>query len=141
MGRSGDVVGDGSTDGGKQLSVSELFKNLTVKQEINYGEQAPDSDVSVIKVAKEVLGHVKTGADVTNIVLPASVLDPVSSLEKGMKSMQRGEILPRIADKSKTKEERFFEVIKWFFSGLPKEKFGKKVSRRCPLPDSCFQYL
>jgi len=53
------------------------------------------------------------------------VLDPVSSLEKSKKSMQRGELLPRIP-KMETPEERFLGVIRWILSGLPKERFGKK---------------
>eukprot|EP00188_Purpureofilum_apyrenoidigerum_P006031 Plantae.Rhodophyta-Purpureofilum_apyrenoidigerum.ctg8636.p1 GENE.Plantae.Rhodophyta-Purpureofilum_apyrenoidigerum.ctg8636~~Plantae.Rhodophyta-Purpureofilum_apyrenoidigerum.ctg8636.p1 ORF type:complete len:489 (-),score=91.08 Plantae.Rhodophyta-Purpureofilum_apyrenoidigerum.ctg8636:400-1713(-) len=113
------------SDGSLNFAMREMFANFAVQQDIAHGEQAPDSEVSVIKVAKEVLGGVKNGADVTNIVLPASVLDPVSSLEKGMKAMQRGEMLPHIV-KAQTPEERFFRVMTWYFSGLPKEKFGKK---------------
>mmetsp|Transcript_6493 Transcript_6493/g.19707 ORF Transcript_6493/g.19707 Transcript_6493/m.19707 type:complete len:438 (+) Transcript_6493:98-1411(+) len=113
------------SDMDQNIYTREKFTECTVLQDITHGEQAPDSEVSVMKVAKEVLGGVKNGADVTNIVLPASVLDPVSSLEKGMKAMQRGELLPQVV-KGQTPEERFFKVMTWYFSGLPKEKFGKK---------------
>lgn len=107
---------------------TERFSRFGVEQDILYGETAPDSDISVIKVAKEVLGGIKSGTDLTNIVLPASVLDPVSSLEKAMKSMQAGEYLPELV-KLTDPTERFFGVLRFYFSGLPKEKFGKKV--RC----------
>lgn len=85
----------------------------------------PDADLSLIKLAKEVLGSVKSGADVTNVNLPASVLDPVSTLEKATKSMQMGDLLPDIV-LSPDPLERFFAVIRFCLSGLAKEKFGKK---------------
>mmetsp|Transcript_40495 Transcript_40495/g.160670 ORF Transcript_40495/g.160670 Transcript_40495/m.160670 type:complete len:187 (-) Transcript_40495:2452-3012(-) len=113
-----------------------MFGVFTEEEELLRGEDAPDSEVSVIKVVTEVLGNVKSGTDVSNIPLPASVLDPVSSLEKSKKSMQRGELLPRIP-KMETPEERFLGVIRWILSGLPKEKFGKKVMKvglRGPFP-------
>lgn len=88
-------------------------------------EKAPDSELSLIRLAREVLGSVKAGADVTNVNLPASILDPVSTLEKTTKSMQRGDLIPDICS-AKTAEERMLAVLRFNLSGLAKEKFGKK---------------
>uniref|UniRef100_A0A7S0ZB59 Oxysterol-binding protein n=1 Tax=Timspurckia oligopyrenoides TaxID=708627 RepID=A0A7S0ZB59_9RHOD len=97
----------------------------TINREIDYGEHAPDSGISVIKVAKELLGGLKTGADLTGVNLPASVLDPMSSLEKAAKSMQRGEMIADVVS-AKSEEDRFLQIFKFQLSGLPKERFGKK---------------
>lgn len=88
-------------------------------------ENAPDTELSIIKLAREVLGSVKAGADVTNVNLPASILDPVSTLEKTTKSMQRGDLLPDICNASDP-IERLLAVLRFNLSGLAKEKFGKK---------------
>lgn len=85
----------------------------------------PDNELSIFRLAKEILGSVKPGADVTNINLPASILDPVSTLEKAKKSMQRGELLQDICASS-DKYTRFLNVLRFNFSGLAKERFGKK---------------
>mmetsp|Transcript_9228 Transcript_9228/g.24371 ORF Transcript_9228/g.24371 Transcript_9228/m.24371 type:complete len:424 (-) Transcript_9228:1104-2375(-) len=115
------------TGGLERLKVGALADHhaYSVAREIDYGERAPDSGISVMKVAKEFLGGVKNGADVTNVNLPASVLDPMSSLEKGAKSMQRGELLVDIVEAA-SPEERFLQVLRYQLSGLPKERFGKK---------------
>lgn len=88
-------------------------------------ENAPDSELSIIKLAREVLGSVKAGADVTNVNLPASILDPVSTLEKTTKSMQRGDLLPDIVAGADP-IARLLAVLRFNLSGLAKEKFGKK---------------
>eukprot|EP00184_Porphyridium_aerugineum_P001785 CAMPEP_0184697244 /NCGR_PEP_ID=MMETSP0313-20130426/4250_1 /TAXON_ID=2792 /ORGANISM="Porphyridium aerugineum, Strain SAG 1380-2" /LENGTH=404 /DNA_ID=CAMNT_0027156009 /DNA_START=298 /DNA_END=1512 /DNA_ORIENTATION=+ len=110
-----------------KLDVKEIIDHhkYTKNREIDYGEHAPDSGVSVIKVAKELLGSVKNGADVTGVNLPASVLDPMSSLEKGAKAMQRGETLCDIVEETNP-ELRFLLVFMYQLAGLPKERFGKK---------------
>ncbi|KAA8498388.1 Oxysterol-binding protein-like [Porphyridium purpureum] len=122
----GNLDGDlsASLQGMKVEEVGDHHK-YTDEREIDYGEHAPDSGVSVIKVAKELLGSVKKGSDVTGVNLPASVLDPMSSLEKGAKSLQRGELIPVICS-MKTPEERFLGIVKFQLAGLPKERFGKK---------------
>jgi len=103
--------------------ISRLY---TVEQPATYGEGAPDSgDLSLVKVAKELLSAVKAGAELTNVPLPASVLDPVSSLEKGIKSMQRGELIRELVA-APSPSERFLQLVRFFLSGLPKERFGKK---------------
>lgn len=84
-----------------------------------------DNELSILRLAREVLGSVKPGADVTNINLPASILDPVSTLEKAKKSMQRGELLQDICAAADP-HARFFNVLRFNFSGLAKERFGKK---------------
>jgi len=88
-------------------------------------ENAPDHELSLIKLAREVLGSVKAGSDVTNVNLPASILDPVSTLEKTTKSMQRGDLLPDIVA-GKTPLDRLLAVLRFNLSGLAKERFGKK---------------
>lgn len=88
-------------------------------------ENAPDHELSLIKLAREVLGSVKAGADVTNVNLPASILDPVSTLEKTTKSMQRGDLLPDIVF-AKDPLARLLAVLRFNLSGLAKERFGKK---------------
>ncbi len=88
-------------------------------------ENAPDHELSLIKLAREVLSSVKAGSDVTNVNLPASILDPVSTLEKSTKSMQRGDLLPDICA-APTPLERMLAVLRFNLSGLAKEKFGKK---------------
>ncbi|KAI0562180.1 Oxysterol-binding protein [Gracilaria domingensis] len=65
----------------------------------------PDAELSLFKLAKEVLTSVKPGADVTNINLPASILDPVSTLEKAKKSMQRGELLQDLCAQGALRQE------------------------------------
>jgi len=115
------------TGGLERLKVGSLTDHHTYSEsrEIDYGEHAPDNGISVMRVAKEFLGGAKNGADVTNVNLPASVLDPMSSLEKGAKSMQRGEMIVDIVSAT-TPEERFLQVLRYQLSGLPKERFGKK---------------
>lgn len=85
----------------------------------------PDSELSFFKLVREVLSSVKPGSDITNIVLPASILDPVSTLEKTKKSMQRGELLQDICASSDP-VSRMLNVIRFNLSGLAKERFGKK---------------
>lgn len=103
--------------------ISRLY---TVERPATYGEGAPESgDLSLVKVAKELLSAVKAGAELTSVPLPASVLDPVSSLEKGIKSMQRGELIRELVV-APTPAARFLELVRFFLSGLPKERFGKK---------------
>ncbi|CAN8072358.1 unnamed protein product [Agarophyton chilense] len=85
----------------------------------------PDTELSLFKIAKEVLTSVKPGADVTNINLPASILDPVSTLEKAKKSMQRGELLQDLCN-CDDPETRLLNVMRFNLSGLAKERFGKK---------------
>jgi oxysterol-binding protein-related protein 8 len=112
----------------RQFSLSQPYpipRRYEVAADIFYAENAPDTEISIIKIAREVIGSVKQGADVTNVNLPASVLDPVSSLEKGMKSMQRGELLQLIAA-AEDPTSRFLAVLRFYISGLSKEKFGKK---------------
>lgn len=67
-----------------------------------------------------------TGSDVTNVPLPASVLDPESTLEKTKKSMQRGELLQDLCDPSLDARARFLNVMRFNLSGLARERFGKK---------------
>lgn len=86
----------------------------------------PDNELSIFKVAKEVLSSVKPGSDVTNINLPASVLDPVSTLEKTKKSMQRGELMQDVCNPLNDAENRLFNVMRFNISGLSRERFGKK---------------
>ena len=88
-------------------------------------ESAPEAELSILKLAKEILGSVKAGADVTNVNLPASILDPVSTLEKATKSMQCGDLVPDIIF-SRTPIQRMLGVLRFTLSGLAKEKFGKK---------------
>lgn len=88
-------------------------------------ENAPDHELSLIKLAREVLSSVKAGSDVTNVNLPASILDPVSTLEKSTKSMQRGDLLPDICS-APTPLKRMLAILRFNLSGLAKEKFGKK---------------
>lgn len=85
-----------------------------------------DSELSIFKLAKEVLSSVKPGADVTNINLPANILDPVSTLEKAKKSMQRGELLQDLCNPAQDAQSRFLNVLRFNFSGLARERFGKK---------------
>ncbi|PXF47909.1 Oxysterol-binding protein-related protein 5 [Gracilariopsis chorda] len=85
----------------------------------------PGAELSIFRLAKEMLTSVKPGADVTNINLPASILDPVSTLEKAKKSMQRGELLQDLCAASDP-ESRMLNVIRFNLSGLAKERFGKK---------------
>lgn len=85
----------------------------------------PDNELSIFKLAKEILSSVKPGSDVTNINLPASILDPMSTLEKTKKSMQRGELLQDICA-SQDPHSRLLNVLRFNFSGLAKERFGKK---------------
>lgn len=96
-----------------------------VPVDIFYADKAPDAEISIVKIAREAISGLKQGTDITNVNLPASVLDPVSSLEKGMKSMQRGELLPLMIFEEDPKL-RFLRVLRFYFSGLSKEKFGKK---------------
>lgn len=117
-------------DGGAEDCVpgeaaTRIGAKYAVAHDIFYAERAPDADISIMKIAKEVIGGVKQGADVTNVNLPATVLDPVSSLEKGMKSMQRGELIQLIVGEEDGLE-RFLALTRFYFSGLSKEKFGKK---------------
>lgn len=84
-----------------------------------------DNELSIFKLAKEILSNVKPGADVTNISLPASILDPVSILEKAKKSMQRGELLQDVCA-ANDPESRMLNILRFNFSGLAKERFGKK---------------
>lgn len=86
----------------------------------------PENELSIFKVAKEVLSSVKPGSDVTNINLPASVLDPVSTLEKTRKSMQRGELVQDMCDPTSDSLTRLLNVIRFNVSGLARERFGKK---------------
>lgn len=86
----------------------------------------PDNELSIFKVAKEILSSVKPGSDVTNINLPASVLDPVSTLEKTKNSMQRGELIQDICNPRNDALTRFMNVIRFNISGLVRERFGKK---------------
>lgn len=116
----GDVLRGALPAGGV---ISRLY---TVERPATYGEGAPESgDLSLVKVAKELLSAVKAGAELTSVPLPASVLDPVSSLEKGIKSMQRGELIRELVA-ARTPAARFLELVRFFLSGLPKERFGKK---------------
>eukprot|EP00172_Hildenbrandia_rubra_P001305 Plantae.Rhodophyta-Hildenbrandia_rubra.ctg1851.p1 GENE.Plantae.Rhodophyta-Hildenbrandia_rubra.ctg1851~~Plantae.Rhodophyta-Hildenbrandia_rubra.ctg1851.p1 ORF type:complete len:526 (+),score=98.81 Plantae.Rhodophyta-Hildenbrandia_rubra.ctg1851:133-1710(+) len=93
---------------------------------IGYGEGMTEAEgISLTRIAKELLSNVKAGADVTNVQLPACILDPVSSLEKGLKAMQRGEILQDVA-KADTSLKRMWQILRFFLSGLSKETFGKK---------------
>lgn len=117
---AGDVLRGALPAGGV---ISRLY---TVERPATYGEGAPESgDLSLVKVAKELLSAVKAGAELTSVPLPASVLDPVSSLEKGIKSMQRGELIRELVA-APTPAARFLELVRFFLSGLPKERFGKK---------------
>ncbi|GAB0493842.1 hypothetical protein MMPV_005128 [Pyropia vietnamensis] len=117
---AGDVLRGALPAGGV---ISRLY---TVERPATYGEGAPESgDLSLVKVAKELLSAVKAGAELTAVPLPASVLDPVSSLEKGIKSMQRGELIRELVA-APTPAARFLELVRFFLSGLPKERFGKK---------------
>ncbi|CDF35893.1 unnamed protein product [Chondrus crispus] len=84
-----------------------------------------DNELSIFRLAREVISSVKPGADVTNINLPAYILDPVSALEKTKKSMQRGELLQDISA-AQDAHTRFLNVLRFNFSGLAKERFGKK---------------
>lgn len=99
--------------------------NYSRVRDPNDADKSPDAELSIIKLAKEVLGSVKAGADVTNINLPASILDPVSTLEKATKSMQCGDLIPEVCS-ANTPVKRFMNVMRFCFSGLAKEKFGKK---------------
>jgi Oxysterol-binding protein len=100
-------------------------RRYVVPHDIFYADKAPDAEISIVKIAREAILGLKQGADITNVNLPASVLDPVSSLEKGMKSMQRGELMPLMVREADAKQ-RFMRVLTFYFSGLSKEKFGKK---------------
>jgi len=113
-----------------------------VQQEIDHGEKAPDSGISVVKVARELLASApRNGAELTNVAVPASILDPVSALQKPMKAMKRGELLPRLfgpspapspwreAPPARAPEPplaRFLAVVEFVLAGYPVEKFGKK---------------
>eukprot|EP00177_Eucheuma_denticulatum_P006518 GFKZ01011872.1.p1 GENE.GFKZ01011872.1~~GFKZ01011872.1.p1 ORF type:complete len:467 (+),score=79.64 GFKZ01011872.1:223-1623(+) len=85
----------------------------------------PDNELSLFKLVKDIFSSIKPGADVTNINLPASILDPVSTLEKAKKSMQRGELLQDICA-AQDPVTRLLNVLRFNFSGLAKERFGKK---------------
>lgn len=85
----------------------------------------PDNEISLFKLIKDIFASIKPGADVTNINLPASILDPVSTLEKAKKSMQRGELLQDICA-AQDPVNRLLNVLRFNFSGLAKERFGKK---------------
>jgi oxysterol-binding protein-related protein 8 len=100
-------------------------RKYSVVHDALYADRAPETEISIVKIATEVISSVKQGADVTNVNLPASVLDPVSSLEKCMKSMQRGGLIPSICT-SPAPLDRFLGVLRFYFSGLSKERFGKK---------------
>lgn len=86
----------------------------------------PDYELSIFKLAREIFSSMSPGSDVTNVNLPASVLDPESTLEKTKKSMQRGELLQDLCDPSLDPRERFLNVIRFNLSGLARERFGKK---------------
>jgi len=98
--------------------------------DVEYYDNAPDSDVSIVKVAKEFLSGIglpQGGIELTNLNLPACILDPASALEKSMKAMKRGELLVEIAESiEKDPLSRFLSVTRFVLSGYPKEKFGKK---------------
>lgn len=104
---------------------TQVPNKYSTPHDIFYAERAPEADINILKIVKEVITGVKHGADVTNINLPATVLDPVSTLEKSMKSMQRGELM-QLIDAAETPLDRFVSVLRFYFSGLVKEKFGKK---------------
>lgn len=86
----------------------------------------PDNELSILKIAKEILSSVNPGSDVTNINLPATVLDPVSTLEKTKMSMQRGELLQDVCNPKQSQLTRFLNVMRFNISGLARERFGKK---------------
>lgn len=110
----------------KPLSSSNLPSTYNRVQPLESPTAPPENELSIFKVAKEVLSSVKPGSDVTNINLPASVLDPVSTLEKTRKSMQRGELLQDVCDPSSDPLTRLLNVIRFNVSGLARERFGKK---------------
>lgn len=116
--RSGRPYANGSAAG-------RVPNRYEVPVDIFYADKAPDAEISIVKIAREAISGLKQGTDITNVNLPASVLDPASSLEKGMKSMQRGELLPA-AILEEDPKRRFLAVLRFYFSGLSKEKFGKK---------------
>ena len=84
-----------------------------------------DSELSLLQIIKEVVSNIKPGSEITNIKLPASVLDAESTLEKTKKSMQRGELLQDICA-AQDPEARFLNVLRFNLSGLARERFGKK---------------
>lgn len=84
-----------------------------------------DNELSLFKLVKEIFSSVKPGADVTHIKLPASILDPYSTLEKAKKSMQRGELIQDMCA-SPDPTSRILNVLRFNLSGLAKERFGKK---------------
>lgn len=86
----------------------------------------PDSELSIFKLAKEIFSSVTSGSDVSNVPLPASVLDPESTLEKTKKSMQRGELLQDMCNPNLDARTRFLNVMRFNLSGLARERFGKK---------------
>jgi oxysterol-binding protein-related protein 8 len=132
---SGDILTQASSSGAEltfgaeneSVSAQEpsIPRKYSVVYDILYADRSPDAEISIVKIATEVIGSVKQGADVTNVNLPASVLDPVSSLEKSMKSMQRGELIQSVCN-AVDPLDRFLAVLRFYFSGLSKERFGKK---------------
>jgi oxysterol-binding protein-related protein 8 len=132
---SGEIMAQASSSGAELICDAEsdavsakeqsVPRKYSVVYDVLYADRSPEAEISIVKIATEVIGSVKQGSDVTNVNLPASVLDPVSSLEKGMKSMQRGELIQAVCN-SVEPLDRFLAVLRFYFSGLSKERFGKK---------------
>lgn len=116
-----------TTRGGKKDDVLAKIPTKYSKVEALASAAAPpENELSIFKVAKEILTTVKPGSDITNINLPASVLDPISTLEKTKTSMQRGELIQDICAPNQDGMQRMLNVIRFNLSGLARERFGKK---------------
>lgn len=87
----------------------------------------PPQNMSFFRIVREVFKDVRKGGDLTSISVPASLLEPVSACEKVTRIMQRGELLQEVV-RCQDPLERFLQVVRFILSGLPKEKFSKKVN-------------
>jgi hypothetical protein len=78
------------------------------------------STFSIVQIAKQVLRDLKSGDSLTNVSLPAWLLEPMSATEKVALAMRHGELLAAWATESNP-FERFLKGIQYFLSGLPRE--------------------
>ncbi|KAA8496487.1 Oxysterol-binding protein-related protein 5 [Porphyridium purpureum] len=79
----------------------------------------------ISSVALQAAKHVKSGRQVGHFALPITMQQPVSALEKTSRAMCCGDLVEEMSDEA-VPQKRFLVVLKFVFSGLPQEPFGKK---------------
>ncbi|KAF6003570.1 Oxysterol binding protein [Cyanidiococcus yangmingshanensis] len=82
-------------------------------------EGTEQASFSVVQIARQVLRDLKKGDSLTNVSLPAWLLEPMSSTEKVALAMRHGELLAAWATEPNP-FERFLKGIQYFLSGLPR---------------------